>query len=452
MDICVTDLGSYYCEPQIRQPITPEDSTRVPSDHNPWFATPLTDKSTCTPREVISKSVRPFTSDSKRRIGTWLQSESWEYIYDGQNSSEMAIRFHSLLTSQIDRLCPSKIIKFSALSNGKPVFPSVQKLTRRKKRIYVKKGNCQEYKNIKKLINKKLKEEGAKFIKKQCELAKTNNGTWHKKVGRVFARPGDDTELSLCLQSHAELGLSNHESAERINAFFSSISQEYKHLEVHDLPDRVRLKLETEPCAHPIIADFQVYEDLKGAKKTASTPLDIPVKILNEFLPELVAPVAAIFREAVASHEWPQCYKQERHLPIKKKQEPITEDDIRTLGLTAFFSKRLEALLIKWIWPYILPHLSMDQMGGIPGSSVVHYLTKMLHWILEKVDNSNEPTAVLASLIDFSKGFNRMSPVILITLLSDLNIPTCALRLIISYLSNRSMVTTFNGAVSSPQH
>ena len=93
----------------------------------------------------------------------------------------------------------------------------------------------------------------------------------------------------------------------------------------------------------------------------------------------------------------------------------------------------------------------MDQMGGIPGTSVVHYLTKMLHWILEKVDNSNEPTAVLASLIDFSKGFNRMSPVILITLLSDLNIPTCALRLIISYLSNRSMVTTFNGAVSSPQ-
>ena len=91
-------------------------------------------------------------------------------------------------------------------------------------------------------------------------------------------------------------------------------------------------------------------------------------------------------------------------------------------------------------------------MGGIPGSSVVHYLTKMIHWILQKIDNANEPTAVLAALIDFSKGFNRMSPVRLITLLSDLNIPTCALRLIISYLRNRSMVTTFNGATSSCQH
>ena len=174
---------------------------------------------------------------------------------------------------------------------------------------------------------------------------------------------------------------------------------------------------------------------------------------MSELLPELVAPVAAIYREAICSHEWPECYKQERHLPIKKKQEPESEDDIRTLGLTAFFSKRLEAILIKWIWPFILPHLSKDQMGGIPESSVVHYLTRMIHWILKKTDNnSKEPTAVLASLIDFSKGFNRMSPVILVTLLSDLNIPTCALRLIISYLTNRSMVTTFNGAVSDSQH
>ena len=119
----------------------------------------------------------------------------------------------------------------------------------------------------------------------------------------------------------------------------------------------------------------------------------------------------------------------------------------------SIFRLRLEAFLIRWIWPYILPHLSKDQMGGIPGSSVVHYLVRMIHWILQKLDNNaKEASAVLATLVDFSKGFNRMSPVVLITLLSDLNIPTCALKLIISYLSNRSMVTTFNGAVSGSQH
>ena len=241
-------------------------------------------------------------------------------------------------------------------------------------------------------------------------MAKEKGGGWQRKIKSLMARPGDDLTSSFVLPNHQELGLTDQQSAERINAFFSSISQEYPHLEINDLPNQVILKLEQDPCCeHPIIHDHLIYEDLKSAKKTASTPLDIPIPILKEFLPELVAPVAAIFREAISSHQWPQCYKEERHLPIKKKQDPETEDDLRTLGLTVFFSKRLEALLINWIWPYILPHLSKDQMGGIPGSSVVHYLIRMIDWILQKTENNaKEPTAVLASLVDFSKGFNRM--------------------------------------------
>ena len=452
-DICVSDLGAYYREPEIRKPVEANVKGRVPSDHNPWYARPHTDSSTRVAREFIIKTVRPLTDEGKKRLGSWLQSESWVSVYDGFNASEMAERFHCLVKSKIETLCPSKEIKITALDNGKPRFPAVEKLARQKKRIYELKGNCPKYKDLKKQIKEKLKSEGANFVDKQIEIAKVKGGGWQKKVKHMLARPGEDLTSSFVLPNHQELGLTSQQSAERINAFFSSISQEYPHLEINDLPERVNLKLAQDPCEHPIIHDHNVYEDLKSAKKTCSTPLDIPIPILKEFLPELVAPVAAIYREAISSHEWPQCYKEERHLPIKKKQEPLTEDDIRTLGLTVFFSKRLEAFLIKWIWPYILPHLSKDQMGGIPGSSVVHYLMRMIHWIFEKVDNNaKDTTAVVATLVDFSKGFNRMSPVILVTLLSDLNIPTCALKLIISYLSHRSMVTTFNGAVSGSQH
>ena len=62
-------------------------------------------------------------------------------------------------------------------------------------------------------------------------------------------------------------------------------------------------------------------EDLKCA-------WDIPIKILNEFLPELTTPVVAIYtyREAIATHTWPQPYKKEDHLPIKKVLLPKSED------------------------------------------------------------------------------------------------------------------------------
>ena len=302
LDICLTDLGSYYREPQIRNPIEPNAKDRVPSDHFPWFTTPQTDTTTTVNRNHIIKTVRPILDESKQRLGAWIQSESWEHVYDGLTSSEMALRFHNIMESKIEEFCPTKTVKTTALNNGKPRFPAVEKLVRQEKRIYSLKGNCQKYKQPKKQIKEKLKVEGNMFIEKQVELAKVKGGSWQYKIKQMTARPGEDLNPSFVLPNHQEQGLSNQESEERINKFFSSISQEYPHLEIEDLPERVRVKLNDDLCEHPVVLDHEVYEDLKSAKKTASTPLDIPIPILKEFLPELVAPVAAIFRESISSH------------------------------------------------------------------------------------------------------------------------------------------------------
>ena len=145
-------------------------------------------------------------------------------------------------------------------------------------------------------------------------------------------------------------------------------------------------------------------------------------------------------------------YKKEYYLPINKVPLPQSEDDLRNLGLTPYFSKRLEWFLIQWIWPFIAHHIDMDQLGGLPGCSVEHYLVHMLDFINKQLDNNHcQPTAVLAAFVDFSKAFNRIDHNTLVTILSDLNIPTCALRLIMSYLSHRKMCVRYNGAVSSEQ-
>ena len=83
-------------------------------------------------------------------------------------------------------------MKITALNNGKPRFPAVEKLVRQKKRIYSLKGNCAKYKELKKQVKEKLKIEGGKFIEKQVELAKVKGGGWQRKVKQMTARPGDD--------------------------------------------------------------------------------------------------------------------------------------------------------------------------------------------------------------------------------------------------------------------
>ena len=325
-------------------------------------------------------------------------------------------------------------------------------MCRRKKREYERHGNSARYKELKKAVKTKLREAATKFLNKQVNLATTANNSWLRHVKKIAARPGDMTSSTFSLPQHVEDGLSAAESSNRICDFFSAISQEFSPLDTECLPERVRDKLHYDPCEHPYLADHLVYEGLKKGKKTCSVPGDIPVKILNKFLPEFTAPIAAIFREAITTHTWPLPYKREHHLPINKVLLPNSEDDLRNLGLTPFFSKRLEYFLIKWLWPYIEPHLDLDQYGGLPGCSVNHYLIKMLDFIHKNLDkNDKNPTAVLCALVDFSKAFNRIDHNTIVTILSDLNVPTCALRLVISYLSGRKMVVRYNGSTSHEQ-
>ena len=350
----------------------------------------------------------------------------------------------------LDANCPTKMVKFTNL-DGKISCPALKQACRRKKREYTKHGNSDRYKILKKEVKNRLREATVKFIQKQTEQVSSNN-SWLRHVKRLAARPGDIPQSTFYLPKHVDECLSAIESSNKICEFFSSISQEYSPLSIDCLDQNVRDRLAHEPCDHPHLADHIVYEGLRKGKKTCSVPGDIPQKILNEFLPELTLPVAAIYREAIASHTWPKPFKKEYHLPMSKVPVPKSEDDLRNLGLTPFLSKRLEWFLIQWIWPYIAPHLDLDQLGGLPGCSVEHYLIQMLDFIYKNLDkNYKEPTAVLTALVDFSKAFNRIDHTILVSILADLNVPICALRIIVSYLSQRKMCVRYNGAVSDDQ-
>ena len=57
--------------------------------------------------------------------------------------------------------------------------------------------------------------------------------------------------------------------------------------------------------------------------------------------------------------------------------------------------------------------------------------------------------AVLAAPVDFSKAFNRMLHSDILCNLTALNVPKCAVKLIQSYLTKRTMCVRFKGATSS---
>ena len=125
----------------------------------------------------------------------------------------------------------------------------------------------------------------------------------------------------------------------------------------------------------------------------------------------------------------------------------MTEDDLRIISLTPFFSKTFEQLVLDWLLKYVGEQLDSFQYGGRKGTSINHYLIDLITFILYNQDLP-ETRAVLATMIDFSKAFNRQNHQILVTKLSDMGVPGWLLKIIIGFLEERKLVVTFDGARS----
>ena len=126
----------------------------------------------------------------------------------------------------------------------------------------------------------------------------------------------------------------------------------------------------------------------------------------------------------------------------------MSEDDTRNIASTAFFSKQYESFIGDWIFPFIEPFLDPGQCGGLRGSSITHYLVKLLHFVHGFLD-LKQPHAVLLALIDLEKAFNRVSHQLVIEDLADMHVPGWLLLILVSYLTDRSMFMRYKGSTSS---
>ena len=197
-----------------------------------------------------------------------------------------------------------------------------------------------------------------------------------------------------------------------------------------------------------VLEDYQVYLKMKGLKKPhSSVDGDIPRKLLIECLPEFVKPITKIFNMITKKCQYPIDWKKESQISIPKIKSPETEDDVRNLSKTKFTSKLYERFLCDWLLPIVEPYLDPGQYGGMKGSSVSHYMVKLLNFIHTNVDKK-DPHAVVLCLLDLSKAYNRGSPSLVLVDLFDMHTPGWILSLVASYMSNRTMSLQYNGVSS----
>ena len=385
-----------------------------------------------------------------REFGNWITQKDWKELSCDLSATELTYQFESILLDNLNRTCPEKTLKLGP--NDQPwINAELKKLHRLKSREYVRKGKSDRYHLLSKEFKNKFKKCARKFMQENVEnLIDCTPSQAYATLKRLGRRPGDCSDSdSFSLPSHVEENLSPLQSAERIADHFENISKLFPPLDEEKLPSRVQTKLNTCRQKPPVVSADETYRKICKAKKPRSgTPGELPQRFAKEFSVELATPLSQVINKVVQSADWPKHWKKEHITPIGKIPEPQSESDLRPISLTPFFSKVAEHFVVDWLLSFIGPKIDIRQFGGSKGNSITHYLIEFINFILSSQENC-EPTAVLACMLDFSQAFNRQNHVILVTKLSDMGVPAWLLKIVISFLKDRTMVVRFKGTTSS---
>ena len=450
----MTNLHSYYRVPLIIPPVQPDDpENAAPSDHKVALALPLKQDNVFPSHEYTTRIFRPLPDSGIRQFGQWVCKERWFDEKEELSPTEQVAIFEEKVNRQLDLFLPQKTVKLSKLHDKPYMTMELKTLNRKMMREYKKHQKSEKYKDMKASYEKKMKIAANNYLEKNVRsLIEEEPGKAYKCMKKLSAQPNSDLEDgSFNLLSHMEKNLSTEESANKIAKHFADICNDFQPLNLESLPENIQHKLSNENTEDlPEVSDFMIYKQICKSKKPRScVPGDLPRRIVQEFSPELAAPVASIIRNIVKTGHWPKQWRLEYGTPLQKQSNPVTEDHIRIISLTSYLSKVTEQLVINWLMDYVGSQFDWGQYGGLKGSSISHYLIDLLNFILYNQD-LKEPYAVLAVLVDYKQAFNRVNHNLIIKILSRMGVPGWLLRIVAGFFTDRELILRFKGCNSTP--
>ena len=426
----ITDAG---CVPPLETDSPLE--TRTYSDHVIQYACSRIQGKP--PAAWESYSYRPFCEKSAVGFVNDLAKVDWNDLYRLENSNNMAVHLQVALDGLMDRHFPMKTIKKK--DSDLPWFnETARKMTKKKQAIYKSEGKSERWVAISEKVDKYLEKGRTNFLSNQRDKI-TDPKTNAQFFKNVKAFSGVDKPADFNIKD-LRPGKTEQEIANEAASFFKRISDEFLPLEPDQIPATYHRDL-------PLLSPAQVQKMLTDAKKTSSMVQgDIFPCLINRCSALLAWPLSAIYNQIIRSFIWPTHWKREHVTIIPKKNKPNDFADLRNISCTLFFSKVFERYVLALLQEETT--MKENQFGGVKNCSTTHMVITILQEICENAEDYRSATVLCA--IDFAKAFNRMSFQHCLEALRKKNASTPILRLIATFLTNRTMTVRVGTCWSDP--
>ena len=174
---------------------------------------------------------------------------------------------------------------------------------------------------------------------------------------------------------------------------------------------------------------------------------DVFPAVITKFCDFFAIPLADIYSEITLSGIWPASWKTEYVTIIPKNSCPESFGDLRNISCTLLVSKIMESYVLEWAMDEVTT--KYNQYGGVKGCSGTHLIIKVWQKILTNLEVRRAATALTS--IDYAKAFNRLSFQHCLASFAKKGSSTPVLRLLASFLTDRTMQVRVGSAWSSPK-
>ena len=401
-------------------------------------------------------NIRNMKNFNEEHFLTDLGNQPWEYLYYfWENTDQTWDIWKELFLEILNKHAPLQSKKVS--SNKIPWLTSAIKSLmyerdklKRKAVIRSLETDWKNYKQMRNKVNKELKEAKVSYYSNKIANQKQNPKAAWKTINQILGRKKKPTIINELHTADKTLK-SSEEISEGFNKFFTDIGRNLAnnvalsncHFEEFIQPSMSEFKL-----FNPITVDT-VHQLLTSIATNKATGIDqISCKFIKISAPIISATLTYLFNQTIDQCSFPNEWKTARVSPLYKNGDNTLPENCRPISVLSCISKVMERLLYNQLYNYLNENglLSENEFGFRKGHSTS---TALLDCTNEWYINMDRKLLNLVVFIDLKKAFDTVDHGILLRKLELYGIGGNALKLITSYLHDRSQLCQVNGSISS---
>ena len=437
------------------------------SDHLPYFA--ILDYINCSlPKNRLTKiycSNNNTLNKCKNELQTTQIKSKLNNII-ASDINESYSNFSNILNSVLKNYFQAKFVRFKKYKHKKSKWMTdgILRSIHYRDKMYIKlkstPHNDLRYETIKtnlttynKILKQCIKNAKLSYYSKYFQNCKADiKKTW-KMINEIINKNKLKNDLPTVFKINNTKMCNESDIANEFNRYFSeigptsavSIKPPDNNKNVHDyLIDEIQHNFEFHT-----IDEKCVIETIEMLKSKTSHGVDqISNKTLKYLKHEISQPLAQLINQSIITGTFPNELKKAKITPIFKKGDRENMANYRPVSILPSVSKVFEKILHYQLYNYFSNNnlLIKNQYGFRKNHSTDFATLELIDKIIKDMDKNKIPLNIY---LDLSKAFDTLDHQILLKKLSYYGLTENAMKMVSSYLSNRTQYVRYNDTESS---